>query len=157
MWCGAAAADAGGLEALVAALKGHEGNPGIQEWGARALSIITYESAPLRERAKQAGAKMQWLMGLSESMEQAKKVRTARRSNRLLIIPWPPRARSSRSLLSPSRSRTVVDRALWQAAATPLSKTGRPTATATATGRAPLIPATGRATGRAMPGGVRGY
>ena len=37
------------LEALVNALKRHEGSKGIQEWGARALSIITYESQPLRE------------------------------------------------------------------------------------------------------------
>ena len=42
-----------------------------QDWGSRALSIITYESAPLRERAKKAGAKMQWLMGLTESMAAA--------------------------------------------------------------------------------------
>jgi len=72
----ACAADAGALEALIAAMRAHENNPGIQEWGARALSIITYESTPLRERAKGAGAKMVWLMGLSESMDAAKKAAT---------------------------------------------------------------------------------
>jgi len=45
-------------------------------WGSRALSIVTYESSELRERAKRAGAKMQWLMGLSESLDAAKKART---------------------------------------------------------------------------------
>lgn len=63
-----AAADAGALESLVTAMKKHEGVDGIQTWGARALSIITYESTPLREQAKAAGAKMQWLMGLTEGM-----------------------------------------------------------------------------------------
>ena len=64
----AAAAEAGALEALVAAMQKHSDNAFLQEWGARALSIITYESNPLRERAKAAGAKMAWLMGLSEGM-----------------------------------------------------------------------------------------
>ena len=67
-----AAADAGALEGIVAAMRRHEDNKGIQDWGSRALSIITYESTPLRERAKTAGAKMQWLMGLTESMDAAK-------------------------------------------------------------------------------------
>ena len=70
-----AAAEAGALEAIVRAMLAHESVQGIQEWGSRALSIITYESTPLRERAKQAGAKMTWLMGLSESMESAQKAR----------------------------------------------------------------------------------
>ena len=70
-----AAADCGALGALVKALRTHSGEAGVQNWGARALSIITYESTPLREQAKAAGAKMQWLMGLSESMDQATKER----------------------------------------------------------------------------------
>ena len=70
-----AAAEAGALEAIVRAMLKHESVEGLQQWGSRALSIITYESTPLRERAKQAGAKMTWLMGLSESMESAQKAR----------------------------------------------------------------------------------
>jgi len=71
------AADHGALEALVAAMKTHDANKGIGEWGSRALSIITFESPPLRERAKKAGAKMQWLMGLSETMDIAQKAKAA--------------------------------------------------------------------------------
>ena len=70
-----AAADAGALAAIVAAMKKHDGVEGIQSWGARALSIVTYESPKLREEAKKAGAKMSWLMGLSDDMEAAQKSR----------------------------------------------------------------------------------
>ena len=70
-----AAADAGALAAIVGAMKRHDGVEGIQSWGARALSIVTYESAKLREEAKKAGAKMSWLMGLSDDMEAAQKAR----------------------------------------------------------------------------------
>ena len=63
------------LAAIVAAMKKHDGVEGIQSWGARALSIVTYESPKLREEAKKAGAKMSWLMGLSDDMEAAQKSR----------------------------------------------------------------------------------
>ena len=59
-------------------MKRHDGVEGIQSWGARALSIVTYESAKLREEAKKAGAKMSWLMGLSDDMEAAQKARIMR-------------------------------------------------------------------------------
>jgi len=72
------AADAGALEALVSAIKAHgESNKGVQDWGSRALSIITYENTTLRERAKKAGAKMTWLMGLTESMDAAQSAQKA--------------------------------------------------------------------------------
>jgi hypothetical protein len=71
-----AAADAGALGALVAAMKTHASAPGVTEWGARALSIVTFESAPLRQLAKAAGAKMQWLMGLTENMAAAQNERS---------------------------------------------------------------------------------
>lgn len=70
-----AAADAGALAALVNAMKSHSEVEGVTQWGARALSIITFESGPLREAAKKAGAKMQWLMGLTENMDAAQKAR----------------------------------------------------------------------------------
>lgn len=69
----ASASEHGALEALIAAMKAHEGSKGIMDWGSRALSIITFESSALRERAKKGGAKMQWLMGLVETMDVAQK------------------------------------------------------------------------------------
>jgi len=70
-----AAVAAGALTALVRAMNTHAAVPGVMQWGARALSIITYESVPLRNEARKAGAKIQWLMGLSESMDAAENKR----------------------------------------------------------------------------------
>jgi len=62
-------AEEGGIGALVAAMKEHSRHSGVQEWGARALSIITYEMPSLREAALAAGARAQWLCGMAELME----------------------------------------------------------------------------------------
>lgn len=51
-----AAASAGAIPALVNAMKTHADVGGLQQWGQRALSIITYENAALRDEAKKVSA-----------------------------------------------------------------------------------------------------
>ena len=75
-------ADEGGLGVLVAAMKEHPSHAGVLEWGARALSIVTYEMPPLREAALAAGARPQWLCGMGELMEGLKVHATPTKSGR---------------------------------------------------------------------------
>ena len=64
-----AAVDAGALSVLVNALRFHAKVNGVQEWGTRALSNITFGNSEWREMAKAAGSKPQWLVGMAEAME----------------------------------------------------------------------------------------
>ena len=53
----AAAVDAGALSVLVNAMRFHEKDPGVMQWGARALSNITFGSNEWRTLAKESGAR----------------------------------------------------------------------------------------------------
>ena len=52
-----AAVDAGALGVIVNAMRFFAKEEGVQQWGARALSNITYGSNEWREKARQAGAR----------------------------------------------------------------------------------------------------
>ena len=90
------AVDAGALGVLVNAMRFHAKESGVQEWGARALSNITFGNAEWRESARQAGARPQWLVGMAEAMEEIQKSRdlhgSASKTERLAIRAPQPRA-----------------------------------------------------------------
>lgn len=91
----AAAVDAGALGVIVNAMRFHSKESGVQEWGARALSNITFGNNEWREKARQAGARPQWLVGMAEAMEEIEKNREVpgnSKTERLAIRAPQPRA-----------------------------------------------------------------
>lgn len=93
-----AAVDAGALGVIVNAMRFFAKEQGVQQWGARALSNITYGSNEWREKARQAGARPQWLVGMAEAMEEIERHRDgagSSKTERLAIRAPQPKASST--------------------------------------------------------------
>ena len=108
-----AAVDAGALEVIVVAMRFHSAESGVQEWGARALSNITYGCSEWRDRAKAAGARPQWLVGMAEAMQQIEATKAngagASKTERLAIrAPQPRTANTARGAVGSSQHAAPV-------------------------------------------------
>ena len=90
-----AAADAGALPVIINAMRFYGKEPGIQEWGARALSNITFGSTPWREQARLAGARPQWLVGMADGMDAIEEQRGSPNSKTERVAIREPQPRAS--------------------------------------------------------------
>jgi hypothetical protein len=95
------AVDAGGLGVIVNAMRFHEKEKGVHQWGSRALSNITYGNNEWRTLARQAGARPNWLVGLAEAEEIIERSRdspSTSKTERLAIkAPGPRMANTMRA------------------------------------------------------------
>ena len=97
--------------ALVKALNAHAKEEGVQQWGSRALSNITYgkgaQPSKWREEAKTCGARPQWLVGVAEAMEAVAVQRAngagSSKTERVAIRAPQPRASSTARAASPAK------------------------------------------------------
>lgn len=64
-----AAVDAGALSTIVNAMRFYAKEDGVQQWGSRALSNITYGNPAWRDEARKAGARPQWLVGVADGLD----------------------------------------------------------------------------------------
>jgi hypothetical protein len=105
-----AAVDAGALGIVVNAMRFFTKEEGVQQWGARALSNITYGNSEWREKARQAGARPQWLVGMAEAMEEIERHKDgagASKTERLAIRAPAPKA-SSTARTPPKRAPRIA-------------------------------------------------
>ena len=89
-----AAVDAGALPTIVNAMRFYAKEEGVQTWGSRALSNITYGNDAWRTLARQAGARPQWMVGVAEGLDaiEASDKSGASKTDRVAIKAPAPRA-----------------------------------------------------------------
>ena len=96
------AVEAGALGVIVNAMRFFAKEKGIQTWGSRALSNITFGVQKWREMAREAGARPQWLTGIADAMDHITDHRASPNSKTERLAIQPPQAKASQTVRSPA-------------------------------------------------------
>jgi len=97
------AVEAGALGVIVNAMRFFAKEKGIQTWGSRALSNITFGVQKWREMAREAGARPQWLTGIADAMDHITDHRASPNSKTERLAIQPPQAKASQTVRSPAK------------------------------------------------------